>query len=54
MKKYTFAFYPNGYLAEIKVIAECFSDAEKLVRSMISDVYFDDGLFFNDEEDYND
>lgn len=53
MKKFTFAFYPNGYLSEISIIAENKENAVALVREMIADCYLDDGLFFNDEEDYN-
>lgn len=52
MKKYTFGFYPNGHLAEIRVIAASCKEAEALVRSMIPDYYFDDGLFLQDEEEY--
>ena len=52
MTKYTFGFYPNNQLATISVIAEKKKDAEDLVRSMIADFYFDDGLFLNDEEPY--
>ena len=53
MKKFTFIFWPNGNVAEITVIAETKKDAEKLIRTMISDVYFDDGLLFSNEKDYN-
>ena len=53
MKKYTFAFYPNGQLAQISVITETMKEAEALIRTMIPDRYFDDGLFLNDEEDYS-
>lgn len=52
MKKYTFAFYPNGQLCEISVIEETLAKAENLVRAMIPDAYFDDGLYLNDEEEY--
>ena len=52
MKKYTFGFYPNNHLATISIIATNRKEAEKLVRTMIPDVYFDDGLFIVDEEDY--
>lgn len=52
MKKYTFAFYPNGKLSEISVITETWAEAEELVRAMIPDRFLDDGLFRNDEEDY--
>ncbi len=53
MKKYTFSFYPNGQLAEVSVITQTRAEAEELVRAMISAWFFDDGLFLNDEEDYN-
>lgn len=52
MNKYTFGFYPNGNLAEISVIADSEAEAEKLIRSMIKDVFFTDGLFINDIEPY--
>lgn len=52
MNKYTFGFYPNNNLAEISVIAETKKAAETLIRTMIPDRYFDDGLFLNDEEPY--
>ena len=52
MKKYTYAFYPNGQLAEISVITETKKEAEALIRAMIPDRYFDDGLYLTDEEDY--
>ena len=52
MTKYTFGFYPNNQLATISVIAETKAKAEALVRNMIADFYFDDGLFLNDEEPY--
>ncbi len=44
MKKFTFAFYPNGQLAEILIITETYAAAEAPVREMIPDRYFDDGL----------
>ena len=49
MKKYTFGFYPNRHLAEISVIKENLTKAKNLVRTMIQDSYFDDGLFLQDE-----
>lgn len=49
---YTFAFYPNNELCEIKIIANSKSEAEKLLRKMIHDCYFDDGLYLNDVEEY--
>ena len=52
MNKYTFAFYPNNHLAEIRVIAETQKEAENLVRAMIPDRCFDDGLCLNDVEPY--
>lgn len=53
MKKvFKYSFYPNGELAEIKVIAESDTEAEKLIRQMIDSRYFDDGLFLNDKYDY--
>lgn len=52
MNKYTFAFYPNNHLAQLSVIAKTWSEAEQLVRAMIPDRYFDDGLYRNDEEPY--
>ena len=53
MKKYTFAFYPNNQLAQISVITSSYKEAVELVRAKIPDTYFDDGLYLNDEEDYN-
>lgn len=53
MKKYTFAFWPNGQLAEISVITETKREAIELVRSMIPDRLLDDGLVLQDEEPYN-
>lgn len=53
MNKYTFGFYPNNHLAQISVIAKTKIEAERLIRAMIPDCYFDDGLFLNDEEPYN-
>ena len=53
MKKYTFGFYPNNQLATISIIATARNEAEKLVRKMIPGIYFDDGLFVVDEEDYS-
>ena len=52
MKKFTFGFYPNNQLANISIIATTRKEAERLVRTMIADRYFDDGLFIVDEEDY--
>lgn len=49
---YTFAFYPNNELCEIKIIANSKQEAQKLLRNMISDSYFDDGLYLNDVEEY--
>lgn len=50
MKKYTFAFHLNGHLAELSVVAETMGVAEKLIRGMLPDQYFDDGLFLRVEE----
>lgn len=50
MKKYTFAFHLNGHLAELSVVAEVMGVAEKLIRGMLPDQYFDDGLFLRVEE----
>lgn len=52
MTNYTFGFYPNGQLAQITVITETKKEAEALVRSMIPDRCFDDGLFLIDERPY--
>ena len=52
MIKYTFAFYPNGQLAQISVITETKKEAEELIRAMIPDRYFDDGLYLTDMEAY--
>lgn len=50
MNIYTFGFYPNGQLAIITVTTETYQDATKLVRGMIPDRYFDDGLTLMDEQ----
>ncbi len=50
---FTFGFYPNGQLAQIEVIAKTAAEAERLIREMIRDRYFDDGLFLNDMKPYN-
>lgn len=52
MKKYTFAFWPNGQLATISVITKTRREAIDLVRAMISDWFLDDGLVMQDEEPY--
>lgn len=52
MNTYTFGFYPNGQLAVITVTTETKKDATELVRGMIPDRYFDDGLFLLDEQPY--
>lgn len=53
MKQYTFSFYPNGQLAQLSVITETRAEAADLVRTMIPDQFLDDGLFLNNEEDYD-
>lgn len=52
MNIYTFGFYPNGQLAILTVITETYQEATKLVRDMIPDRYFDDGLTLMDEQPY--
>ncbi len=52
MKKHTFGFYPNNQLATISIIAQSRKEAVKLIRAMIHDVFFDEGLFIVDEEEY--
>lgn len=49
MDKYTFSFYPDGQLTEISVIAKTKAEGEKLVRDMIPDRFFDDGLSLKKE-----
>lgn len=52
MNTYTFGFYPNGKLAVITVTTETYKEATELVRAMIPDRCFDDGLSLLDEQPY--
>lgn len=57
MKKYTFSAYDHkGRLVELRVIAESKAEADKLARDIFHSAFplidTDEGIFFNDEEDY--
>lgn len=58
MKKYTYAAYDRkGRLVELTVIAETKGEADKLARGIFHSSFefidTDEGIFLNDEEDYN-
>ena len=58
MKKYTYAAYDwNGRLVELSVMAETKAEAGKMSRSILENardyINSDEGIFLNDEEDFD-